>query len=501
MIKETELLIPITNRNKTYYINKGYTIEKNQLELLVKTTDINPNSHFKITAICNKCKKETKLLYYKYIQNYNRHDYYSCKSCSRDKAALTNIKLYGKKTYMESDEGKERYKELCLAKYDAPDMFSVPEIQLKARNTINAKYGTNCALQDLDIAEKTKLTLLKKYGIDNYSKTEKFKHDMKSIWIPFYDKQLKNVFNIHNYKILDNFNLFIKCSEGCDHYYEISYKLLTQRVDRYKVRTCTVCNPVKKMYSDVEYQLLKILEDITTVVSTDKDILHGKHIDILLPENNMGIEYNGVFWHSEKYKEKNDHLNKSLDCLEKNIKLFHIFEDQWKHNKDEVIKLLTNKIQNKYKIINDYKIKKITKSKIQHNLIFNNTISNSNIYELKNDIDTIGTISFNKNTITYLNWNFDYDINKIFEIFINELKLQNFFYKHDINNIFLNTDKFINIKIIKPDYKYFDRNDKLNIKLLNKNKINIKYKNNKSIILENGYLRVYDCGYKLFKIV
>jgi hypothetical protein len=34
-------------------------------------------------------------------------------------------------------------------------------------------------------------------------------------------------------------------------------------------------------------------------------------IDIYLPELKLGFEFNGLYWHSNKFKEKNYHLNKT----------------------------------------------------------------------------------------------------------------------------------------------------------------------------------------------
>jgi len=62
-------------------------------------------------------------------------------------------------------------------------------------------------------------------------------------------------------------------------------------------------------------------------------------LDIYLPEINLAIEYNGLYWHSyglnnisEKQNDlefqKNRHLDKIIKCSEKNIELIHIFENQ-----------------------------------------------------------------------------------------------------------------------------------------------------------------------------
>lgn len=70
----------------------------------------------------------------------------------------------------------------------------------------------------------------------------------------------------------------------------------------------------------------------------NKKVLGGTEIDIYIPSLNTGIEYNGLFWHSERMgKDKNYHLNKQRICEEKGVKLIHIFSDEWL-NKGDIVK-------------------------------------------------------------------------------------------------------------------------------------------------------------------
>ena len=61
----------------------------------------------------------------------------------------------------------------------------------------------------------------------------------------------------------------------------------------------------------------------------------------------MGIEFDGLYWHSESVLEKrgvspkNYHLIKTKLCQEKNIRLIHIFEDEWVYKQDIVKSRLT----------------------------------------------------------------------------------------------------------------------------------------------------------------
>lgn len=69
----------------------------------------------------------------------------------------------------------------------------------------------------------------------------------------------------------------------------------------------------------------------------NRTILGGDEVDIFIPDHNLAIEYNGLYWHSDKFKDKDYHLNKTIRCEENNITLLQIFEDEWL-TKQDIIK-------------------------------------------------------------------------------------------------------------------------------------------------------------------
>jgi hypothetical protein len=66
--------------------------------------------------------------------------------------------------------------------------------------------------------------------------------------------------------------------------------------------------------------------------------------DIHIPSKNLSIEINGLYWHSELFKDKNYHLNKTLKCKEIGIDLIHIWEDDWKNKKEIIKSILLNRM-------------------------------------------------------------------------------------------------------------------------------------------------------------
>jgi hypothetical protein len=69
---------------------------------------------------------------------------------------------------------------------------------------------------------------------------------------------------------------------------------------------------------------------------------NGNEIDIFIEEVNIGIEYNGLYWHSEACHPKNYHFEKKKLCDEMGVQLIQIFENEWLDRKEQVKGRLTS---------------------------------------------------------------------------------------------------------------------------------------------------------------
>lgn len=79
---------------------------------------------------------------------------------------------------------------------------------------------------------------------------------------------------------------------------------------------------------------------------TNRKLLgNGKEIDIYVPEKKFGIEFNGLYWHSEAQgKGRTYHQDKWLTAKEKGIHLIQIWEDDFRRNPQKVLNLITHKL-------------------------------------------------------------------------------------------------------------------------------------------------------------
>ena len=79
--------------------------------------------------------------------------------------------------------------------------------------------------------------------------------------------------------------------------------------------------------SGIEKQFRSKINCNYDIVSNSKKIIYPFELDMYIPELKLAIEFNGTYFHSLLHiKNKNYHLEKSLLCREKNIRLIHVYE-------------------------------------------------------------------------------------------------------------------------------------------------------------------------------
>jgi hypothetical protein len=288
---------------------------------------------------------------------------------------------------------------------------------------------------------------------------------------------------------------------------------------------CPSCGTI---YSTGEMEIYTMLCNIlgeNNVELHNRTILSSKEIDIFIPSLNIGIEYNGLLWHSELYnKDKWYHYNKMIEANKKNVKLIQIFEDEFINNKELVFSKLKHilNITNNYPKIMGRKtiIKEIGKQEteifLNKNHIQGYTNSTIRLGAYYDNI-LVGVMCFNKtgNDNEWILNRFATDNNficqgvggKLFKYFIknyNPYKIKSFADRRwtiNTDNIY---DKlgFKLTEILNPDYRYInkitpkERIHKFNLRkktLHNKYNLPIDY-TERQMVEELGYVKIWDCG-------
>lgn len=187
-----------------------------------------------------------------------------------------------------------------------------------------------------EISNKIKATKQAKYNNSNYNNIDKIKQTFKEkrdagFWIDRYPEKGIEILENKD-KLLELYNQLtpVEIATQLNVHIQTVYKYL----NAHKLR-----DPFK---SADENELVRFIESlgITNIVrNTRKLIKSGKEIDIYLPDYNIAIEYNGVYWHHEDVAHitRDYHYQKYNECAELGIQLITIFSNFW-HSKKDIVK-------------------------------------------------------------------------------------------------------------------------------------------------------------------
>ncbi len=345
------------DKNKSGYKTKEIYLYKNFPNLHKKIIDFNSNEleylpfkqkiwHFinNVDHIptCNYCNIKLKFKR-SLTEGYGSFCSISCNNKSEvhiQKVKKTNNQLYGGNAPISSEIVKNKIKQTNLNKYGVDNIF-------RDTNYIKEKTISKHGVNHISKLESTKEKIIKT-NIDRYSNTTLLL--LPQIRYKYLIKQNQLLFpNLHIVKN-DGIELEIKCSECSNNYTTNRYFLIHRYYQ--KINPCTICNPVNELVSIKEKEFMLFLTSLNIEFeSNNRTILEGREIDIYIPSHNLAIEFNGLYYHSELFKNRNYHLNKTLDCESKGIQLIHIFEDEWDYKRE----IVQSRIKNLLKI-SDQKI-------------------------------------------------------------------------------------------------------------------------------------------------
>lgn len=130
-----------------------------------------------------------------------------------------------------------------------------------------------------------------------------------------------------------------------------------QIADQLKVHVQTVykyliVHKIRTPYkSSLESEMIRILQSwgVTNIVQGSKSLLpNNKQVDIWLPDYNLAIEMNGVYWHHEEIPHitKHYHRDKFIQSEAQSIQLITIFSNYWDDvvSKEKILRMLRHKL-------------------------------------------------------------------------------------------------------------------------------------------------------------
>lgn len=282
-----------------------------------------------------------------------------------------SIQKFGTKTPAESKLVKDKIIQTNQLKYGANSAMCSEEIRNKSKQTLMKNYGVDNPNKSKEIVEKRvdsfklnidkykesyKRTSLRKYGVEHpwmkkeiHSKTiDFFYHDYK-------ERILQKIdgleFTFLGFEKRISTNLLFYCNK-CEKDFKMSTSQFYHRVNS-NLSICTSCFPISENASISQIEIFNFIKENYSgeILMDDKKSILPFEIDIYIPDLKIGFEFNGLFWHSYKFKDENYHLTKRELATKNGIKLLTIWEDDWNIKRDICKSFILNKLGKSKKIM------------------------------------------------------------------------------------------------------------------------------------------------------
>lgn len=178
ILTETVHLKPHGNQIK-YFKERGYEFSPHE-EIDVKVEDLPPKSGVRIEIACDICghKKTEKLSQYKKMVS--RGNYYACVNCRMNKVQATNLERYGGVTPFASKEVWDKALDTMREKYGCEYATQNEDIRNKIATTNLEKYGCKAPIQNEEIKNKTINTVMERYGCINPGQIKEVREKVKN---------------------------------------------------------------------------------------------------------------------------------------------------------------------------------------------------------------------------------------------------------------------------------------------------------------------------------
>lgn len=355
-----------TTMPSTHQLAEKFKVGHRKISEILKTNNITINKKgAQVTHDQTELIQSTKTLEYK-SSNENQELVAICKKTgikfndvNNKSGALTEhiTKIYGNVPAPSNNYQRKKY-ELSKGKKWYEEYFDIIELNIEMKETICCKL---CEWKTEDLINQSG-AFTKHINDDHKIEISQYLQlfpDQSFLWETILQR---------NSKIDDNEKsvICLECSKkflGLTETHMISEHNMT--LLQYKNKWGQDVQILSKNTSDILSELVietnknmeytftsKPQQDIADFITKDlcldvllnnKKLLAGIELDILIPSKNVAIEFNGLYYHTEKMgKDKNYHINKTKLCSEKNHKLIHIFEDEWRDKKEIVLSRLRN---------------------------------------------------------------------------------------------------------------------------------------------------------------
>lgn len=272
------------------------------------------------------------------------HNYY--KNTMQEKYKESCTKKYGVENPMKNAEIREIYKQNFIDKtgYTNP-LCTGTDSRTKRDQTCIVLFGSVSSQKNRTVRDKTIKTSTEKFGTEHPMKNKNISTKAgNNLSLVLNKKKTKRILEnlsdgitfIDDEKLKFNQEYEFRCDKCNNIFKHHIWNLGTKKI------SCPICFPRNNNSSMQENEIRVYIESFGLKTISTKNIIHPYEIDIYIPELKIGFEYNGSYWHSTKFVDKNYHLMK-LELAEKcNVHLINIHEVDYQNNKEVILSRIKN---------------------------------------------------------------------------------------------------------------------------------------------------------------
>lgn len=431
-----------------------------------------------------------------------------------DKSKDTMLQRYGTEYAMQSNEVREKSRQTCLERYGVEHAIEFPEIRERSLNAMIEKFGVPYALMVPEIAErvsdkrkqdaaqvleKAKKTWLANLGVDNPSKSPLVIDKITSTFIARYG--VKRAVNVPEFRQ--------KMIDTMTERYGVEYYTQSKDMDHFRI------SKINKQFSELLTQA-DIPHELEFSIGRK---VYDLRIGQTLVEINPSYTHNyiGNHWNREGLSESY-HLNKSQLAEENGYQCVHVFD--W-DDPEKIINMLRRKKTvharkcQIYKLNLDYTNEFLDnyhlQSKCKGQLVCLGLVYEGELYQVM----TFGKPRYDKKfdvELLRLCTKPGYQVvggaSKLFKYFTQFYEVGSVISYCDISKFSGNVYEQIGMKLIRttPPQEIWSRGtDKVTANLLRQRGYDQlfgtdygKGTSNDELMLQNGWLPVYDCGQRVY---
>ena len=399
---------------------------------------------------------------------------------------------------------KERYKKGSKTLLDKNGVSNFGQTDTAKNN--HAVFYSNSAAVAKSV-EKSRATMMETYGVDNALKLASI--NRKEI------ARQRSGIDIDTGNILDD---PVRLSE-------LTKSMSSQSISEYLGVDVTTVNRyiqthgIRQEYgSSFETEIAAFLtEQNITFISRSRSIIPPMELDFFLPDHKLGIEFNGLYFHSSQVISDDTHLRKWKLSQDAGIRLLMINEDEWVERKNIIKRKILNVCGLSERGLG---ARQLTISRIPINIALSfceehhiqgrpGACSDAFGASLNGKLVSVITISPQRGTGALEMSRFCTDGKTYAGVFSRLVSIMRQYISDPIitfadlrysNGDLYKKCGFTEEIIIRPDYRYVKRNKTFHKSLFTKNKIREKFGLDMSVMTENeamkslGYSKIYDCG-------